>query len=236
MKHIGVFIWTLFLMNTSLSAQKYFELGGFIGFAGYQGDLTEDPIDIGETKYSFGGFAKYHYNRKLHLRGQLYYGRISGADANSTSQGLRNRDWSFTADLAEVSIAMEILPFGKSRIDRVGLFRPQINPFISFGIGLTFTNEEIDYEHNPFNSMGKRISFPEANATNNFLVIPAGAGLRFDFTQWTTLAGEFGFRYTQSDYVDGISENALAAGPDWYFFVGVTLSTYFGQQEDYGLD
>ncbi|MEM9884817.1 MAG: DUF6089 family protein [Bacteroidota bacterium] len=235
MKYIGIFTLLFFIIDAPIAAQKYFELGGFIGFAGYQGDLTEDPIDIGETKYSFGGFAKYHYSRKLHLRGQFYYGRISGADANSTNPGLRNRDWSFEADLAEISIAAEILPFGKSRIDRVGLFRPQINPFISIGIGLTFTDEDIKYEHNPF-KFGERISFPEDEATNNFLIIPIGAGLRFDFTQWTTLAGEFGFRYTQSDYVDGISKNARDAGPDWYFFIGATFSTYIGEQEDYGLD
>lgn len=236
MKTLCTFIGATMMVFTSLTAQKYVELGGFMGFAGYQGDLTEDPIDIGETKYSFGGFAKYHYSKKLHLRGQLYYGRISGADANSTSQGLRNRDWSFTADLAEVSMAMEYLPFAKSRIDRVGMFRPQINPFLSIGIGLTFTDEDIDYEHNPFNSKGELIKFPEEGATNNFLIIPIGAGLRFDFTQWTTLAGEFGFRYTQSDYVDGISKHAQAKGPDWYFFIGATFSTYIGEQEDYGLD
>ncbi|MEN0047442.1 MAG: DUF6089 family protein [Bacteroidota bacterium] len=236
MKQIIILTLALCFSCGLMKAQKYVEVGGFIGFAGYQGDLTEDPIDFRETKYSFGGFATYHYNRKLNLRGQVYYGRISGADANSTSKGLRNRDWSFNADLIEASISAEWMPFAKARFDKVGLFRPQINPYFTLGVGLTFADKEISYLHNPVNNQGQIISFPEQMDQNNFFVIPVGAGLRLDFTQWTTIAGEFGFRYTQSDYVDGISEHALAAGPDWYFFIGVTVSTYFGQQEDYGLN
>jgi len=233
MRQIYTLTLFFFSISSSIYAQDYFELGGFIGFAGYQGDLTEDPIDIGETKYSFGGFAKYHYNRKLYLRAQAYYGRISGDDANSTQMGLRNRNWSFTADLLEVSIQAEWIPFGKSRIDKVGLFRPQINPFLSIGVGNSFAlNKNIVWQTGNTPKFG----FPEEEDKDNFLIIPVGAGLRFDFTQWTTIAGEFGFRYTQSDHVDGIAKNANdKGGPDWYFFVGVTLSTYIGQQEDYGL-
>lgn len=233
MKQLITLTLALCFLYGFVQGQKYVEVGGFIGFAGYQGDLTEDPIDFRETKYSFGGFATYHYNRKMNLRGQVYYGRISGADANSTSKGLRNRDWSFNADLIEASISAEWMPFAKARFDKVGLFRPQINPYFTLGVGLTFADKEIVWKHS---TEMPEFGFPEPLDQNNFFVIPVGAGLRLDFTQWTTIAGEFGFRYTQSDYVDGISQNAKAAGPDWYFFIGVTASTYFGQQEDFGLN
>lgn len=224
-------------------AQRYVEVGGFIGFANYQGDLAEDPIEFGETRYSFGGFAKYHYSRKLHLRAQLYYGRISGNDANKVENGPFPRNWSFTADIYEASIQAEFLPFARPRIDRVGLFHPQINPFLSLGIGSSFATKTLSRDNTSWRE-GLRednppgdyaTSFKEPGDQDNFLVIPIGGGLRFDFTQWTTLAGEFGWRYTRSDYVDGVSVNGNPDKPDWYFFVGVTLSTYFGEQEDYGL-
>jgi len=205
------------------------ELGGFMGIANYQGDLTNRPVELRESKYSFGGFIKYHYANKLHFRGQCYYARISGDDIHGPNS---DRDWRFATDMAEASIQLEFLPFAKYRFNRVGLFRPQINPFISVGIGSSFTiNKDVGIE--PTSSFIKT-TFPEPNDKNNFLIVPVGGGIRFDFTQWTTIAGEVGWRYSKSDYLDGISQNANPEKDDWYFFFGATLSTYFGQQEDYG--
>ncbi|MEN0047441.1 MAG: DUF6089 family protein [Bacteroidota bacterium] len=225
---------TLALLFLSFSAisQKYVELGGFMGIANYQGDLNNRPIEFRESKYSFGGFIKYHYGNKLHFRGQVYYARISGDDVHSEGKK-KERGWSFATDMAEASIQLEWLPFAKYRFNRVGLFRPQINPFVSIGIGSSFTiNKDVAFNINT--STKPEISFPEPEDKNNFLIVPVGGGIRFDFTQWTTIAGEVGWRYTRSDYLDGISRHANPDKPDWYFFFGATLSTYFGQQEDYG--
>ncbi|MEL6719728.1 MAG: DUF6089 family protein [Bacteroidota bacterium] len=224
---------TLALLFLSFSAisQKYVELGGFMGIANYQGDLNNRPVEFRESKYSFGGFIKYHYANKLHFRGQCYYARISGDDIHGDA-GKQLRDWRFATDMAEASIQLEWLPFAKYRFNRVGLFRPQINPFVSVGIGSSFTiNKSVDIDPN---SDFIKTTFPEPEDKNNFLIVPVGGGIRFDFTQWTTIAGEVGWRYSNSDYLDGISQNANPEKPDWYFFFGATLSTYFGQQEDYG--
>jgi hypothetical protein len=218
-----------------VQAQSYVEAGGFIGFANYQGDLAHAPIEFGETKYSFGGFVKYPYSSKLHLKAHLYYGRISGDDLNASEVGTQNRNWRFTADLYEVAVGADFLPFGKTRFNEVGLFRPQINPFITIGVGSTFANKNLDYSQSGIPLANLRTTFPEPDDKDNFLVFPVGGGLRIDFTQWTTLSGEIGWRYTQSDYIEGVSVNGIAAGPDWYFFMGVTFSTYFGEQEDFGL-
>lgn len=221
-------IFSLFAVG--LQAQRYAELGGFFGIANYQGDLVNRPIEFRETKYSFGGFAKYHYSNKLHFRAQLYYARISGDDIHGDN-AIRN--WRFTADMAEASIQMEWLPFGKYRFNKVGLFRPQINPFLSIGIGSSFAiNKDLEWQNS---GITPRISFPEEMDKDNFLVIPIGGGIRFDLTQWTTLAAEAGWRYAQSDYLDGVSENGNPLKKDWYFFMGFTLSTYIGDQEDFGL-
>ncbi|MEM9884816.1 MAG: DUF6089 family protein [Bacteroidota bacterium] len=214
------------------NAQKYAELGGFFGIANYQGDLANRPVEFRETKYSFGGFVKYHYGNKLHFRAQLYYARISGDDVHGDNAV---RNWRFTSDLAEASIQAEWLPFAKYRFNKVGLFRPQINPFLSIGIGSSFAiNKTLD---TPLDGLSRpeEFSFPEEENKDNFLIIPIGGGIRFDVTQWTTLAAEAGWRYAQSDYLDGVSQNGNPDKQDWYFFMGFTLSTYIGEQEDFGL-
>ncbi|MEM1325399.1 MAG: DUF6089 family protein [Bacteroidota bacterium] len=232
------------LLAATTQAQRYAELGGFFGIANYQGDLANRPVEFRETKYSFGGFAKYHYANKLHFRAQLYYARISGDDVHAPDPGIVIRNWRFTSDLAEASIQMEWLPFAKYRFNKVGLFRPQINPFLSIGIGSSFAiNKTVEWQNSGLDFSRLGIKFPEEDDKDNFLIIPVGGGIRFDVTQWTTFAAEAGWRYANSDHLDGVSANGdgLMKEPgdrinkDWYFFMGFTLSTYIGEQEDFGL-
>lgn len=231
MKKLVGFTFLLFAF-CSASTQNYVEVGGFLGIANYQGDLSQDPIEFGATKFSVGGLVRYHYSPRLYFKGTVYAGQISGSDMNADpGSGVFNRNWSMTSNLLEVAINAEWLPLAKTRFNDVGIFRPQINPYLFLGIGSNFSNPVVEWE----NGAAPRVPFPEEGSTRNFLVIPMGGGLRFDFTQWSTLGFEWGWRYTNSDLIDGIMENGKAAGPDWYFFWGVTLSTYFGEQEDFGL-
>lgn len=232
-------IFSLFAI--ALQAQRYAELGGFFGIANYQGDLVNRPVEFRETKYSFGGFVKYHYSNQIHFRAQLYYARISGDDIHGANAV---RNWRFTSDIAEASIQMEWLPFAKRRFNKASMFRPQINPFVSIGIGSSFAvNKELIWQETGYDLEQLGMKFPEDDNHDNFLIIPVGGGIRFDLTQWTTIAGEAGWRYANSDYLDGVSLNGdgfnkpegYKVNKDWYFFMGFTLSTYIGEQEDFGL-
>ena len=229
MKKIAFFA-LLLLMTLSLDAQRYVEVGGFAGVANYQGDLSQDPIEFGATKLSVGGLVRYHYSPKLYFKGNVYAGQIKGDDLNGDPESSTyKRGWNMTANLLEVSINAEWLPLAKPRFNDVGIFRPQINPYLFVGVGSNFLDRELGGIH-PNN---QPVLVPEADISN-FLIIPVGGGLRFDFTQWSTLGFEWGWRYTNTDFIDGISAGRKDT-PDWYFFWGVTLSTFFGEQEDFGL-
>ena len=229
MKKLTFFTFLL-LMTLSLDAQRYVEVGGFAGIANYQGDLSQDPIEFGATKLSLGGLVRYHYGNKLYFKGNVYAGQIKGDDLNGDpDSGTYNRGWNMTANLLEVSINAEWLPLAKPRFNDVGIFRPQINPYFFVGIGSNFLDRELG-GNDPSNLPP---ILPEADISN-FLIVPVGGGLRFDFTQWSTLGFEWGWRYTNTDFIDGISAGSKDT-PDWYFFWGVTLSTFLGEQEDFGL-
>jgi len=235
MKTLSLFACLLLLPASILAQRNYFELGGFLGVANYQGDLAEDHIEIGETKASIGGIVRVHYNDKLMFKGNVYYGRVSGSDANATNENLSRRNWSFEADLLELAINAEFVPFGKPRFNKASVFRPQVNPYVFAGVGITFANDRLDVSNSGLDLGNLPQPFPEPDDRDNFLVVPAGVGIRIDFTQWTTLSGEWGWRYAFSDYIDGVSENGNKEGLDWYLFGGVTLTFFFGEQEDFGL-
>jgi len=83
-KSISLTLVALFTcLSFAVSAQQKVEFGGFAGFANYQGDLADENIQIGETKVSFGGIVRYHVQPKFIIRGSLFFGQITGDDANS---------------------------------------------------------------------------------------------------------------------------------------------------------
>lgn len=207
---------------------KKFELGLFLGFANYQGDLAENQVEIGETRIAYGGFLRYTFNEKFGLKANIYNGEISGDDQNSDDVALRNRDWSFTANLTEMQLQVEWYPFGKRRFNNVGIFNPQVTPYVSTGVGVALAKANLVV---PEKDAGL---FPELDDTDTFINIPIGVGLRLDFSEYFLMSLEFAQRTVFNDHLDSVSENGRRDKRDWYMFGGVTFSFLFGPQVDYG--
>lgn len=61
------------------------------------------------------------------------------------------------------------------------------------------------------------------------IVIPFGAGIRYEFHADWSLQGEVGWRYTGTDYIDGFSQSRNPDADDWYFFAGVGVNFALGE-------
>lgn len=216
-----------------LSAQRYVEMGFFCGFANYQGDLSKSYFQLGETKAALGGILRYHLNPKVDLRGSLFFGAISGDDKNSPE--LQERKFRFKSNILEAGIMGEWKMFGKPRFNAVGVFIPNFTPYL-FG-GVAYTYAEATTECYKPECLGNGQSpFPEQGYHPNYISMPVGFGLRYDFSEYVSLGGEWGYRAIFSDYLDGVSATANSKGNDWYFFTGGTISFYPGQSaKDYNL-
>jgi len=226
-KSISLTLVALFTcLSFAVSAQQKVEFGGFAGFANYQGDLADENIQIGETKVSFGGIVRYHVQPKFIIRGSLFFGQITGDDANSET--LASRGYSFKANVLEASLIGEYNILGKPRFNNAGVFNRQVSPYVFLGIGSTVAEAELS-----FKNADDADKFPEVNDTGNFIVVPVGAGLRLDLLENVTLGFELGWRNTFSDYLDSVSINGRADNNDWYLFGGTTLTFLFGGPEEY---
>lgn len=211
---------TCLVLTAFLSHAQNLEIGLFSGFANYQGDLAEAPIELGATSLSFGGFARFHLSPRFMARASAYYGLISGNDINAIGS-LRQRGWSFTSSLVEVSAIAEFHPLGKSRFSSGGVFRAGVSPYVAAGLGIVRMDPRVRVT-NPADA-GR---FPEAGADSTSPCIPFLAGLRLDAYETVSLGIEWGWRATFSDDLDGVNKNGNP-NRDWYMFLGATAAYVF---------
>ncbi|MBK8567733.1 MAG: outer membrane beta-barrel protein [Saprospiraceae bacterium] len=226
-----ILLYALMLMPLASFAQQKVELGFFGGFANYQGDLVENPIAISETKFSYGGFLRYHIDNKIKLRGNFMHAFISGSDANASGD-LKDRGWSFDADLLEATLIGEFHPFGKERYGSTGIFERRISPYLGMGLGMVNFRPKVSVT-NPDDAF----LFPESNEKTTSLSIPIVVGMRADLFEFFSLGLEVGWRATFNDYLDGVSKNGRDDRNDWYVLAGFTASFFFGRVEpDYNFE
>ena len=60
------------------------------------------------------------------------------------------------------------------------------------------------------------------------VVLPFGAGIRYEFHADWSIQGEAGWRYTGTDYIDGFSQSRNPDADDWYFFMGIGVNYALG--------
>lgn len=219
MKRIAILFALLLPFFTQ--AQQIVETGFFLGFANYQGDLSDNPIVFKETKKSFGGFIRLHYEDKFKVRGNVYYGFIGGDDSNANSNK-KNRGWKFDGTVLETAITGEYHPLGRNRAGSTGIFRHQISPYIATGLGYTITDIKLSV---PSGDSG---NFPEEDNVDSFFSVPFIVGVRIDLQEHVSLSGEWGWLTVFSDYLDDVSVNGNPNRKDWYLFVGGSISYFFG--------
>ncbi len=215
------------MLPLSIFAQQPFEGGLFLGFANYQGDLAEAPIEFGETKLAFGLLGRYHYDKNIAIKSNIFYGLIEGDDHNAKDNF--NRDWRFKADVIEIGMNIEWKIFYKSRFNKAGIFRKQVYPYGYLGLALTFADAELEVPEQD------QYRFPEEGDRSTFLAFPEGGGLKFDFSEHFSFGAEGGWRFLGNDFLDGVSRNGNKVKNDWYMFGGITLTYFFGDpQPDFG--
>lgn len=197
------------------------EVGMFLGWSVYQGDIVGKTIDLKESNTAIGITGRYNYYYTLKFRANLLFGRLSGDDANYEGRGDRNA--SFTTSLVEFSGLAEWEPFGKARELQGGKSKLFISPYALGGLGLVFTNPKPTFPAlGNVGSNNPAIQDIRAGYSKIHLVIPVGLGLRYDVNRKWMIGAEAGWRVPFTDYLDGISVSANDSSMDYYWFYGFT--------------
>ncbi len=208
-KVITFSIFCLFLAQIS-TAQKTptynFELGVFAGTSIYHGDLVENPANqIAEINPALGVNLRFNYGEIIAARANLMYGSLSGNDQNAENLSRRKRNLSFRSPIFELSVMPEFNIY-KFVLPKSGY---TITPAIFAGGGIFWFNPQAFYEGEwvdlqPLGTEGQGIPGNPDKYSRFAVSIPYGLIVKFALSEYTTIAWEFGYRYTFTDYLDDV--------------------------------
>lgn len=191
----------LLFISLSVQAQTW-EFGGNIGAAGYIGDLNiNNPVKPSGAQA--GLFVKRNFNRYLALKLNYSFGQIAGADSTSNIQQFRDRNLSFKTPLKELSLMTE-LNF-MSYIPDAG--KNLYTPYIYAGVGVTAYAPRATYNGEVFGLRQLRTEGQDNQYAKTAIVVPFGAGIKYNISGKWTMAADIGYRYTNTDYLDDVSRN-----------------------------
>lgn len=196
------------------------ELGLRGGIIGYQGDLQSVPLTPYGTRLALGAFARYAFAPKFAGRLLVEGGTLAATDLDAANESRRARGFSFEAPLFTIEGTVEWLPFRRTSGLGLGSGYTRFNPYVFAGVGYTHADAQVRV-----NGAEDQNTFPELGDHADFLAIPVGGGLRYDFPVGLAVGGEIAGRSVVSDFLDGISANA---GPtlDDYYWTGVVWVSY----------
>lgn len=210
MKNLPILI-CLFLSLPLYS--QYLEAGLTVGTSNYIGELTSNSstIYIQETKFAGGVFLKYNLNEFVAVKLGGMYGSISGDDANSSTEAIRNRNLNFKSKVYDFGLTGEFNILGYQPYN---LYRP-FSPYVFVGIGMVgfspqteFQGQDIDLQS--LGTEGQGIEGRPAPYKTLDLAIPFGIGVKYAINDTWTLGLELGFRKTFTDYIDDVSQTYVA--------------------------
>lgn len=187
------------LSSFSLKAQTW-EAGIFGGGAAYMGDLNQhNPAQV--NNLAAGVFAQRNFNPYLSLKLNYTYGKIAGADSTSNTQQFRDRNLSFSTKLNELSLMAE---FNFMRYTP-GADKDRFTPYIYFGAGVVdytpiASYQGTEYDLRSLMTEGQGKPYPKMA-----VVIPYGAGIKYNFSDKWNIMFNAGYRYVRSDYLDDVS-------------------------------
>lgn len=216
--HSKFLIAFLLFAPCTLTFAQESAFGFLIGVANYQGDLSEQQITLVETKPCLGVFVRRQLRPQLAMRGNLTGSTIAGSDFNYAERV--HRGLTFSSPVIEGGLTFEWDILGKWRQLRRAYRKTAFTPFVSSGFGLTYFNPKVKgfdmtNDANVRDDEKSKITFN--------VMIPIGAGIKYDVNERYTIGLEFASHLPFTDYLDGVSVSGEPGNHDWYIFGGVTV-------------
>ncbi|MBK8520037.1 MAG: porin family protein [Chitinophagaceae bacterium] len=183
------------------SASK-FRISAGVGTANYYGDLIKKNGVFKQTSFSFSAGLTYAFTQKLAARLDVGIQKLQGSDSKSGGAH-QSRNLSFKSNVFDFALA------GEYTILNLDNF--PLSPYVSAGIGVMIFNpyaEDVSGNKQSLPELGTEgqglAGYPKAYNTAA-LEFPLGIGVKYPINERITLALDFNYRITRTDYLDDVS-------------------------------
>lgn len=226
---IGMFSEQLYAQRWKL---RRYEVGGGLGITQVFGDIggTFDKnnlyglrdIKFDETSMAFDAYARYKIDPLYSLKSNLVLGFGHGTDTRNRVTNPR----SYKTKLLEFSVQGEyylITEEAKYRSAAMFNRRGMLNNYASFsayifaGLGFVYAMPKVF----PPESINPQYDLVATSAFGG--VVPFGAGVKYVINDRFLMNAELGYRYTTSDYLDGITQKVASKHNDVYYFLTLSV-------------
>lgn len=210
------------------------DAGLMLGTMFYYGELHCTPMWYKEIRPGGGIYARYSFSDRIAARFNFETGQITGKDANYEDAWRKVRNFSFAGNLYSGSLLLEWEPFGGWRYGKFGKFHRMLSPFVNIGIGAAYVNPKTNFGTPNLVADSASIVADQTFKQFTHLIVPIGAGIRYDLNQsWTLgLEGSFRIPVTGADYLDGVSKAGNPEKRDWYETANLTVGYRFPFRRD----
>lgn len=227
-------------VGSAAEAQYAWDIGLHLGGANYLGEFggmektRRDFIwdtQLNQTRWAFGGFARYKINRAFSVNGGILYYRLQGGDYLSTNPERVGRNLSFRNDMFELYARPEFTLFQDNDIGGRGRYRTDFRLFAYVGASLYYSAPKGQINHTgEFYDLREQTTELKDYSPLG-VAIPAGVGFHFTFKRRHRVGWDFGWRTTFSDYIDDASTvyadpALLPGGPNGLSAQLASQSTY----------
>ena len=232
LKFYVVAICATFFMWSSLSAQKTYDLGLYLGGTNYVGEIGDKSFITPNSGF-FGAIGKLNFNDKIAIRGSLVYMQLQDDDRDAKDNfrgGGRAKSlyYSFENRNIEGTIALEYTPF-----ELFNIAGAPVSPYVYAGVSVLY-GDELYYPMSPGNEDVVAIDYGNRTRT----AIPLGIGIKSLVTPRIQIGIEFSTHLSFTDNLDGTEPDldqledfrfSYFQKNDIYNYLGLTLTYRFGK-------
>ncbi len=218
---------------------QIYEVGASVGMSAYRGDLNLNKI-FNKTHSAGGLILRYSHNEHIGARLNLGYTLLRGSDsrsdnpyiifpntASSPPSAPPVRQFSFETTVLEASLQIEVnfLPF------TAGDPETRFTPYIFGGGGGIYFNPDIYRDKQPYEG-DDHLIIPTTgdleDTGRNFAAIGlAGFGFKLNVVRDIVVDASWGFRFSDTDYLDEVSLRGNPKDNDYYSIISLTVTYKF---------
>ncbi len=195
-------IFFLLLCGTTMTAQKGVELGAWLGFTHYYGDLQTE-LAISDLGLAGGLNFRYNLDNRIAVKTSLNLGRVSGSDEDSQNTFERRRNLSFTSDVWDLTTQIEFNFLSYIHGSEDEYFTPYLLAGLSaFSYAPKTVLDDQTFNLRDFGTEGQ----PIGEEYGRFSLAPTiGLGLKWDINTDWSFNVEFSIHNSSTDYIDDVS-------------------------------